>query len=243
MKKAIKRWGVNDLNIPQEYIQEALILNDNDLIPNGYELATEQEIEDNIALYGEEANLALNLMQEEQEKRSTIRFSNSNNIDDSIPYNTKTFIKKEVGLENNNTVVTEYYESYTNNEYINLVVREEKEYQKVNNSPLFNLEILRIKYYNKLNEVAHTKIVETPLALGYQMSITARMQELKVIKAEEYIVSQIGYELGLPLHIQLIDQIKDYERLTVQPLYDAIQALNQLTVEQKNIVNSILFGE
>lgn len=241
MKKAIKRWGVNDLNIPQEYIQEALILNDNDLIPNGYELATNEEIDNNMALYSEEANIALNLMQEEQEKRYTIRFSNSSNVDDSIPYNTKTFIKKEVGLENNNTVVTEYYESYANNEYIDLVIREEKEYQKVNNSPLFNCEILRIKYYNKLNEVVHTKIVETPLALGYQMSITARMQELRIIKAEEYIVSQIGYEIGLPLHIQLINQIKDYERLIVQPLYDAIQALNVLTAEQKNIVNSILF--
>lgn len=241
MKKAIKKWGVNDLNIPQEYIQEILILNDNDLIPNGYELSTDEEIDNNMALYGEEANIALNLIQEEQEKRSTIRFSNSNNVDDSIPYNTKTFIKKEVGLESNNTVVTEYYESYTNNEYINLVIREEKEYQKINYSPLFNLEILRIKYYNKLDEVAHTKIVETPLALGYQMSITARMQELKIVKAEEYIVSELGYEVGLPLHIQLIDQIKNYERMIVQPLYDAIQALNVLTAEQKNIVNSILF--
>ena len=241
MKKATKKWGLNNLNIPQEYIKEILILNEGDSIPNGYELATEEEIEDNLSLYQSTANAIFEELQEEQENRSTIRFSNSSNVDDSIPYNTKTFIKKEVGLENNNTVVTEYYESYSEGQYINLVIREEKEYQKVNNSPLFNLEILRIKYYNKLNEVAHTKIVETPLALGYQMSITARMQELRIIKAEEYIVSELGYEIGLPLHIQLINQIKDYERLIVQPLYDAIQALNVLTTEQKNIVNSILF--
>lgn len=243
MKKAIKKWGVNTLSIPQDYIQEILILNDNDSIPNGYELSTEEEIESNMALYGEEANIALNLMQEEQEKRYIFRFSNSSSVDDSIPYNTKTFIKKEIGLENNNTIVTEYYEDYSDNTYNNLVIREEKEYQKVNGSPLFNLEILRIKYYNKLDEIGHIKIVETPLALGYQMSITARMQELRIIKAEEYIVSELGHEVGLPLHIQLIDQIKNYERMIVQPLYDAIQALTALSTEQKNMVNSILFGE
>ena len=239
--KAIKKWGLNNLNIPQEYIKEILILDEGDSVPNGYELATDQEIEDNLSLYQSTANAIFEELQEEQNNRYTIRFSGSSSVDDSTPYNTKTFIKKEVGLENNNTIVTEYYESYSEGQYINLVIREEKEYQKVNNSPLFNLEVLRIKYYNKLDEVAHTKTVETPLALGYQMSITARMQELRIIKAEEYIVSELGYEVGLPLHIQLIDQIKYYERMIVQPLYDAIQALNALTTEQKNVVNSILF--
>lgn len=61
-------------------------------------------------------------------------------------------------------------------------------------------------------------------------------------KSEEYIISELGYETGLPLHIQLINEIKSYERMIVQPLYDAIQALSALTQDQKNIVNAVLFG-
>lgn len=243
--KAIKKYGINSYGFPQDYIQEILIVNDNDIVPNGYTLASEEEINQNLSEYQDEVNLLIEEQQEQERLNSTYRFNQSQSIDTNVDYRIQSFIKKEVGLEGESTIVTEYYESVDeNNTYQNLVIREEKEYQKLNSSPLFNYETLRVKYYNLNNDVLYTKTVETPLSLGYSMSISARMMELKIIKAEEYIVSQIGLALGLPIHISLLNEIKQYERMDVMPLYNAINNPNftSLTNEQKATVNSILFG-
>ena len=243
MKIAIKRYGEgNLLGLPSQYPQERLELRDDENIPLGYEEVTEQQYNDIVNLYINQVTTILNDYEEQNRLNTTFRFSNTTSVDDTVPYNTRNYIKKEVQLEGESTMVIEFYESYNKNtnEFVNLVVREEKEYVKVGSTLLYNKEIMRVKYYSLNNQVIHIKVIETPLALGYQMSVSTRLQELKIIKAEEYLFSIYGNAI-FPLHTELLEEIKQYERMSINALYVALTDSINAPISQnaKDIIATI----